>query len=299
MTGFLNIDKPLGMTSHDVVNRVRRAMGTKQVGHAGTLDPLATGVLIVCVGAATRLSEYVMSETKAYRAVVHLGVETDTYDAEGQVLSTADTSAITREQVDRALDAFRGDIQQIPPMYSAIKQDGRKLYELARKGQTVDVPPRAVTIHSIDILDWRTTESQQLQVTLDISCTAGTYIRSIAHDLGAALGVGAHLAALSRTASGSFRLAQATPLDTLVSSEDKVNYLIAPAAALANHPSMRVDAAQIADLVHGRAIDAGDAEAVNAAAAVIMAYDETDRLVAVLAHRDGRLHPHKVFPPTG
>lgn len=291
MIGFLNIDKPLGMTSHDVVNRVRRAFATKQVGHAGTLDPLATGVLIVCVGAATRLSEYVMSETKAYRAVIHLGIETDTYDAEGQIIATADVSTITREQVETALDAFRGDILQIPPMYSAIKQDGRKLYELARKGQTISVPPRSVTIHSIDIVDW-----QSPQVTLDITCSAGTYIRSIAHDLGAALGVGAHLAALVRTASGRFRLAQATPLDTLVSSEDKETFLITPAAALADHPSVRVDAAQNADLVHGRAISH---DQPLPSGADIMAFDAADRLIAVCQVRDGRLHPHKVFASTG
>ncbi len=195
--GFLNIDKPLGLTSHDVVARVRRNLNVKKVGHAGTLDPLATGVLVVCVGAATRLSEYVMNTTKRYEALVHLGVETETYDAEGAIVAEQAVNHVTQTDVEQALTTFLGPIDQLPPIYSAIKQGGRKLYEIARAGETAELQPRHVTIYALDILDW-----QPPFVRIAVTCSAGTYIRSLAHDLGAALGVGGSLDGLTRTASG-------------------------------------------------------------------------------------------------
>ncbi len=156
--GFLNIDKPAGMTSHDVVAQIRRLLrrdtGSRKVGHAGTLDPMATGVLVVCLGQATRLSEYMVESTKRYRARVRLGIETDTYDADGETVTTTDPGAITRQQVEAVLMQFRGDIDQVPPMYSAIKQGGRKLYELARQGKTVERPPRSVTLYDLKLADW-------------------------------------------------------------------------------------------------------------------------------------------------
>lgn len=287
--GFLNIDKPTGMTSHDVVNRVRRLMSTRQVGHAGTLDPLASGVLIVCVGGATRLSDYVMSEKKAYRAVIRLGVETDTYDAEGQIVFAADpeaTAALSTETLAHALDSFRGDIQQVPPIYSAIKQGGHKLYDLARKGKTVEIPPRPVTIHQINLVAW-----QPPTLTLDVTCSAGTYIRSLAHDLGAALGVGGSLAALRRTASGRFRLADAVPLDTLIASEDASSYLIQPAEALADYPGVRVSEVDADHLAHGRTVPCEDCPPD----ATVMAFSGGGTLVAVCEVQDGALCPRKVF----
>ncbi|NDJ61826.1 MAG: tRNA pseudouridine(55) synthase TruB, partial [Chloroflexi bacterium] len=199
MFGFLNIDKPLGWTSHDVVAKLRRGLQIKKIGHAGTLDPLATGVLVICLGAATRLSEYVMDTTKRYRAVVHLGVTTDTYDAEGEITAQRPSDHLSEADVRDALGAFVGALEQVPPMYSAIKQGGRKLYDLARAGEVVERPPRPVHIHALEVVAW-----QPPQVTLDVTCSPGTYIRSLAYDLGAALGVGAHLAGLMRTASGSF-----------------------------------------------------------------------------------------------
>src|SRR5215207_3710637 len=193
--GFLNIDKPLRMTSHDVVAQVRRKFKLKRVGHAGTLDPLATGVLVVCLGAATRLSEYVMDSTKQYRARVTLGVTTTTYDAEGDVVQQREAGHITRKMVEAALPQFTGEIDQLPPMYSAIKKGGRKLYEIARAGETIELTPRRITIYGLEIVEWSPPEC-----VLDVTCSAGTYIRSLAFDLGKALGVGAYLSGLVRTA---------------------------------------------------------------------------------------------------
>jgi tRNA pseudouridine55 synthase len=258
----------------------------KQVGHAGTLDPLATGVLVVCVGAATRLSDYVMHGTKRYRARVRLGETTTTYDAEGEIVGRRDASPVTREAAEAALAPFIGDIRQVPPMYSAIKQGGRKLYDLARAGETVEREPRPVRIDSIVLAEW-----QPPELTLDVTCSAGTYIRSLAYDLGEALGVGAHLAGLVRTASGRFTLENAVPLDTLLI--DPAAYLVAPSTALQDFPALVIDAATEAELRFGRAI-AAPAEPLPDGAE-LMAYDPAGRLIAVLQAERGRLKPRKVF----
>ena len=195
--GILIIDKPSGLTSHDVVNRVRRATKIRQVGHAGTLDPMATGVLVVCVGQATRVSEYLLGHDKAYRATIRLGIETNTYDADGEIVATHDVN-VDRAEVERALAQFVGEIQQVPPMYSAIKREGQKLYELARQGIEIERAARSVIVHSIELRDYQAPDA-----TIDVQCSAGTYIRSIAHDLGTALG---HGRALDRS-DGARRLA--------------------------------------------------------------------------------------------
>jgi tRNA pseudouridine55 synthase len=296
--GFLNIDKPGGMTSHDVVNRVRRAFTTRQVGHAGTLDPFATGVLVVCVGGATRLSDYVMSEQKTYHAVVQFGTATDTYDLDGQVTFHGDPARIaglTAAEVEAALSPFRGDILQTPPAYSAIKIDGRKLYERARAGEMVTAPPRPVTIHALSLDAWDNSDPSAPRAHLTVRCSAGTYIRSIAYDLGAALGVGAHLTALRRSASGIFALARAVPLDTLITDAQPTRHLIAPAEALAGYPSLTLDADDARALRQGRPVAA---PAAHVSGTLVMAYEASGRLIAVTeARADGRLHPHKVFPP--
>lgn len=284
MFGFLNIDKPLGLTSHDVVARVRRGLKIKKVGHAGTLDPLATGVLIVCVGGATRLSEYVMNSTKRYRARVHLGVTTTTYDAEGEMVAQHDAGHIQRDTVEAALVPFLGDIQQIPPIYSAIKQGGRKLYDIARAGETVELQPRAVRIDSLTISEW-----QPPYFTLDVVCSAGTYIRSLAHDIGAALGVGAHLAALVRTASGTFTLEKAAQLDDAIA--DWQRYLVAPADALADWPAVQLDDVMLDHVLHGRAIVSVDA----APELLARAYAPNGQFIAILKGDGAVWQPHKVF----
>ncbi len=271
------------MTSHDVVAKVRRAAGIKKVGHAGTLDPLATGVLILCVGGATRLSDYVMHATKRYRARVRLGITTTTYDAEGEIVLQRDPSHITQTEVEQALRPFVGSIEQIPPMYSAIKQGGRKLYDLARAGETVERQPRAIRIDALSITGW-----QPPEFTLDVTCSAGTYIRSLAYDIGEMLGVGAHLAGLTRTASGVFTLENATPLDTLLS--DFGSHLIPPSVALAEYPSVQLDDASAAELRYGRALP-GSADAGQ----VVMGYAADGRLIAVLQADGGWLKPQKVF----
>jgi tRNA pseudouridine55 synthase len=286
--GFLNINKPLHLTSHDVIAKIRRGLGIKKAGHAGTLDPLATGVLVVCVGQATRLSEYVMHTTKRYHARIRLGVTTDTYDAEGQVIQERDASHITREAVEAALMGFLGDIEQVPPMYSAIKQAGKKLYELARSGVTVEREARHVTIHELVLLDWTTSE-----FTLDISCSEGTYIRSLAFDLGEKLGVGAHLAGLVRTASGNFTLEESVSLDELLNNPDWRQHLISPDVALSHIPAIHLDPTASDHILHGRTIPAGDMlDAIFA-----RAYNHEGRFIAIVQSQSGAWRPHKVFLP--
>ena len=208
-TGLLLVDKPAGPTSHDVVAQVRRGAREKRVGHTGTLDPLATGLLVLCLGAATRLSEYLLGEDKHYQARVRFGQATTTYDAGGEVTAVSDQLP-DRAAVEAALAAFRGALQQRPPAFSAIKRDGQRAYDLARRGETVELAARPVTIHTLEITAWAPPEAD-----LDVACSAGTYIRSLAHDLGQALGCGAHLAGLRRTAVGPFRVEAAVPLDVL------------------------------------------------------------------------------------
>ena len=287
--GFLNINKPAGMTSHDVVARLRRALGLRKLGHAGTLDPLATGVLVLCVGRATRLSEYVMRGDKRYLAVVRPGVSTDTWDAEGEVLDRRDASGLQREAVMEALDSFRGDLEQLPPMYSAVKQDGRKLYELARAGVTVTRRPRSVTLHSLELVDWTPPT-----FTLELTCSAGTYVRSLAHDLGEALGTGAYLAALTRTASGAFRLQDATTPDDLLARPDWRSLLVPASQALPTIPSLPLDEAACDHLLQGRAVARRKGDPSTALA---QALTPGGSLLAIVEGDASLWKPRKVFPP--
>ena len=284
-SGFLNINKPLGMTSHDVVAKLRRGLKIKKVGHAGTLDPLATGVLVICVGNATRLSEYVMQSQKTYRAQIHLGVTTDTYDAEGSVINRQDASGIRRDQVEEALRGFLGDIDQMPPMYSAIKQGGRKLYDLARAGETVERERRRITIHSLDVVNYSLPE-----FTLDVTCSAGTYIRSLAYDIGELLGVGAHLAGLARLASGRFTIETAVSPDTVLSTGHWGQHLVSPEMALADWPRVDLTIDDTEHIMHGRAITASASPNT-----IGFGYAPDGQLIAILRADDGHWRPHKVF----
>ncbi len=297
MFAFLNLNKPLGLTSHDAVARVRRLLRDRdqkdvKVGHAGTLDPLATGVLVLCLGAATRLSEYVMNHDKTYRAAIMLGIETATYDAEGKATATVDASHIGRDAVERALAAYAGKIAQIPPMYSAIKQGGRKLYDLARAGQVVDRAARTVTIHSILVERFDTDVPQHPVVVCEVRCSAGTYIRSLAHDLGVSLGVGAHLTALERTASGAFRVEDAATLEQLATLDDWSPVLTAPLDGLAGIPRVELIVAEWDEIRHGRAIAAAASDGEIAAATV------DGQLRSILRAETGQWMPHKVFLDT-
>ncbi|MCX6003329.1 MAG: tRNA pseudouridine(55) synthase TruB [Chloroflexi bacterium] len=210
MNGILNINKPMGKTSFGIVSMVKRLTGEKRVGHAGTLDPMATGVLPVCLGQATRLVEYLMDTTKTYRAEIELGVVTDTYDSEGKVIQRGDASVITKEQLETVLNSFRGVITQTPPMYSAVKYRGKPLYELARAGIKVERKSRTALIQSLELKDW------QLPVaTIEVVCGKGTYIRSLAYDLGQVLGCGANLKSLVRLRCGIFDITNAVSLEHL------------------------------------------------------------------------------------
>ncbi len=289
VSGVLVVDKVPGWTSHDVVARVRRITGERRAGHAGTLDPAATGVLVVCVGMATRIVEYLGELGKSYRATIRFGVETDTWDAEGQVVSTTDPGPLTRTALEPLLSRFVGEIDQMPPMYSALKRNGTPLYQLARQGKTVDRTPRRVTIYRLTVLRWA---SPDLEV--EVECSKGTYVRALAHDLGEATGTGAHLAALRRTGIGHFTLDQALTLDELAVDDAWRQALVSPAAALRHLPSAILKDEQVAELSFGRAIAL---QMDAASASLVSAVDRAGDLVAILRPdaRGGWWQPAKVF----
>ena len=237
MNGLLLVDKPCGITSFEVVRKVRRWCGTRQVGHCGTLDPAASGVLPVAVGSVTRLVEYLLAGDKEYLATLRLGVVTDTQDADGQVLATHPWEGVNRDALEAAADSFRGAISQTPPMYSALKRDGVPLYLLARQGQEVERTPRAVQIGELELL-----EVTPPLVTLRVVCSKGTYIRTLCHDLGRQLGCGAHLAALRRTRCGSFGIGACDSIAHLeqLAAAGQPLPLIAPAQVLADWPGLQV-----------------------------------------------------------
>ncbi len=293
LSGLLPLDKPAGWTSHDVVAHVRRLLRVRRVGHAGTLDPMATGLLIVCVGQATRVAEYVMRGTKVYRAQVRLGVATDTDDATGRVIAQGEVHA-DEEAVRAALASFLGTIQQVPPLYSAIKRGGRPLYELARAGIEPPREPRPVTIQRIDLLSWEPPE-----LTIEVTCSPGTYIRALARDLGQRLGCGAHLTGLVRLASGHFALEDAHTLEEVeaASAEGRAADLLLPMdEALRDAPQFTVDAEVAQRIRHGQQI-AGPPVADAAAAPLLRAYAPTGEFLAILIYdrRTKLWQPHKVF----
>lgn len=274
MNGLLIVNKPGGMTSHDVVNAVRRLCGTRRVGHTGTLDPMATGVLVVLVGAATRLAQFIAADDKTYCAIVRFGESTTTGDAEGDAITLRPVT-VTCADVAAALVAFRGPLMQIPPMYSAIKVAGRKLYQLARQGQEVAREPRPVTIHRLELLDCALPD-----VTLDVTCSAGTYIRSLAQDLGEALGCGAHLRGLTRTAAGCFTLAQSHTLDALrvLADAGRLAEALLPPQAGLDMPVVSLTEEQEQAVRYGQTFPLTAASP----ATLLQAHDSTGRLVAIL-----------------
>ncbi len=210
MEGVLLVDKPQGLTSHDVVYRLRRKLSMKKIGHAGTLDPMATGLLIMLIGKATRISQYLMSSDKVYEGEATLGVVTDSQDAEGEMMETRPVPELSEAQVKEAMKTFLGDQYQTPPMHSAIKIDGVPLYKLARKGEEVEREPRFIRVMAFELLSFASPK-----ITFRLHCTKGTYVRTIAHDLGNKLGCGAHLSALRRTVSGKFEMSQGLTLDQI------------------------------------------------------------------------------------
>lgn len=257
MDGVLVVAKPVGPTSHDVVALVRRLAATKRVGHGGTLDPFANGVLPVFLGKATRLVEYHLGDRKRYRATVCFGASSTTDDLEGAL--TPDPGATpTRDTVAAALPGFGGEIEQRPPAYSAIKVAGRRAYARARAGETVELPPRRVTIHSLELVSWDDATPGEPIAIIDVECSAGTYVRSLARDLGAAVGSAAYLGALTRTASGPFTLDHAVSLDDVRAAAergpDHLSALLRPADAGLELPTVEVPAAAIDAIRRGQPI---------------------------------------------
>ena len=290
VSGVLVIDKPIGLTSHDVVQIIRRGTGIRRAGHTGTLDPRASGVLVVLIGPAVRLSEYVSASDKRYQATISLGSSTDTYDSEGMVTSEAPASHVTEEGFDEILQTFVGEIEQVPPPYSAVKVKGRKAYEMARQGEKVELEPRKIQVFSLDILEWDPPE-----VVIDAYCSSGTYVRSLANDLGEALGTGAYLIGLRRTKSGKFTLREAVPLRILkeaFEAGDWYKYLIPAADALGDWPTVELDADQVDLVRHGHRIPA-EPESEGWSRGVSQQGD----LVALLEHQTDtdEWQPRKVF----
>jgi tRNA pseudouridine55 synthase len=290
ISGVLVVDKPVGLTSHDVVQVVRKGTNIRRAGHTGTLDPRASGVLVVLIGPAVRLSEYVSASDKRYQAVVRLGATTDTYDADGRVLSTSPVDKLTERQFEEALEDFVGEIEQVPPPYSAIKIKGRKAYEMAREGEEPDLEPRKIKVYSLELLEWAPPEA-----VIDVYCSSGTYVRSLAHDLGEKLGCGAHLIGLRRTKSGRFTLRDAVPLRKLRDSfEDGTwyQYLIPAAEALSDWPSIELDQDQVDAIRHGHRIQSDDQGAHMA-----RGISEQGELVALLEYVPdaNEWQPKKVF----
>ncbi|MDO9494991.1 MAG: tRNA pseudouridine(55) synthase TruB [Nocardioides sp.] len=250
-SGLVVVDKAAGMTSHDVVARVRRLAGTRKVGHAGTLDPMATGVLVLGINRATRLLGHLMLTEKGYDATVRLGVATTTDDAEGEVVTTASTAAVTEDAVRAALATFVGDIEQVPTAVSAIKVDGKRAYQRVRDGEQVELKARPVTVHELSVGAVRLGDDH-VDVEVSLRCSSGTYVRAIARDAGALLGVGGHLTALRRTAVGQFDLATAATLEEL---SETFRMVPIAEAARASFPSLDLDDVQAVDVRFGRALD--------------------------------------------
>jgi len=294
ISGVLVVDKPVGMTSHDVVQAVRTGTGLRRAGHTGTLDPRASGVLVILVGPAVRLSEFVSASDKRYQAIIRLGSTTDTFDADGKFTNSDEPVNVTEEQFEKVLNTFIGEIEQTPPPYSAVKVQGRKAYEMAREGEEVELAPRKITVHHLEVLEWAPPE-----VVIDVHCSSGTYVRSLANDLGTQLGCGAYLVGLRRTKSGRFSLRDATPLRKLQEAFHAGNwyqYLIPAAEALAEWPAIELSPDEVEDVRHGHRVKA----AADATPGMVRGVSTQGELVALMDFVTGEAgepewQPKKVF----
>lgn len=289
MEGVININKPLGMTSHDVVAQLRRILDMKRIGHTGTLDPEATGVLPVCVGKATKITELLTAAQKQYVARVQLGIVTDTQDATGEVLRTSPVTA-EKEEVLQALKSFEGEISQIPPMYSAIKVDGKKLYELAREGKEIEREPRRITIYGIKLLDF---DLENHCFTMRVDCSKGTYIRTLCQDIGEALGCGAHMAGLTRTRSGQFQIENSITLEEVEQRimQGDAGFIHSIAEALPGYPKIVVAERNAWRIRNGIAAEVAGLEEGKS----YCIYDEKGALLSISTQTDGKLKMDKSF----
>lgn len=291
--GLVVVDKPAGMTSHDVVGRLRRLAGTRKVGHAGTLDPMATGVLVAGVGRATRLLTYIVGESKTYAATIRLGQTTTTEDAEGEILERRYVAAVTRPQLDDAVAGLTGEIQQVPSAVSAIKVDGKRAYQRVRDGEDVQLEARPVTVNRFDVLDVRRADDgTTMDVDVMVDCSSGTYVRALARDLGEVLGVGGHLTALRRTRVGGFNLGHARTLEQL---GEQFSVLSLADAARRLFPVREVSDEEAFELGHGRRITPSESADVTAA------IDPAGELIALIENKVQGTHsmakPALVFAP--
>jgi len=296
-SGILNVNKPPGMTSFAVVSLVRRLTGVRRVGHAGTLDPIADGVLPICLGQATRIVEYLVSSPKGYYATIRLGAATDTYDSEGRVTATGDPSGVTRAEVESALESFVGEIEQLPPLYSALKFEGKPLYRYARAGKE---PPRRARTVSVYSLALRKFETPLVEAEMEVG--RGTYVRSLAHDLGERLGCHAHLERLTRLRSGPFRLADAISLDTLQRAADAGSWedlLHAGDFVLESWHAALLAEAHTRELCQGQTLllePARREQPEPAPDTLCRAYSDEGEFLGILHYRGaGRWQPEKVF----
>jgi len=294
ISGVLVVDKPVGMTSHDVVQAIRNGTGLRRAGHTGTLDPRASGVLVILVGPAVRLSEYVSASDKRYQAIIRMGSTTDTFDADGRFTRAEQPINVTEKQFEETLKTFIGEIEQTPPPYSAVKVQGRKAYEMARQGEPVDLAPRKITVHHLEVLEWAPPE-----VVVDVHCSSGTYVRSLANDLGEKLGTGAYLVGLRRTKSGRFSLRDAVPLRKLQESfnaGDWYQYLIPAAEALGDWPAVELNPDDVEGIRHGHRVKAGP-DAQPGMVRGVSTQGEMDALMELVTGEDNvsAWQPRKVF----
>ncbi len=294
ISGALVVDKPVGMTSHDVVQAIRNGTGLRRAGHTGTLDPRASGVLVILVGPAVRLSEYVSASDKRYQAIIRLGGSTDTFDAEGMVTPTKDPVTVTEAQFETALQTFVGEIEQTPPPYSAVKVQGRKAYEMAREGEEVELAPRKITVHHLEVLEWAPPE-----VVIDVHCSSGTYVRSLANDLGVMLGCGAYLVGLRRTKSGRFSLRDSVPLRKLQEAFTAGNwyqYLIPAAEALGDWTAVELSPDEVEGVRHGHRVKVVG-EPAETKVRGVSTQGELVALMEIVINEDGsrEWQPKKVF----
>ena len=295
ISGVLVVDKPVGMTSHDVVQAIRNGTGLRRAGHTGTLDPRASGVLVILVGPAVRLSEYVSASDKRYQAIIRLGGRTDTFDVDGKMTQANQPVNVTESQFEEVLKTFIGEIEQTPPPYSAVKVQGRKAYEMARQGEEVELAPRKITVHHLEVLEWAPPE-----VVIDVHCSSGTYVRSLANDLGEKLGCGAYLVGLRRTKSGRFSLRDAVPLRKLQESFHAGNwyqYLIPAAEALGDWPAIELSPDEVEGVRHGHRVKAESDAVLGSRVRGVSTQGELVALMELVAGEDGNpaWQPKKVF----
>ncbi len=282
MFGFLNIYKPKGKTSHDVVSVLRKITKIKQIGHTGTLDPFAEGVLPICIGKATRLIEY-LDDNKAYEGIIQLGSSTDTYDTEGSILKTSDQQ-VTFDEIKEKITLFKGEIEQLPPIYSAIKVNGKKLYEYARQGEEVEIKPRRVNIYTFEILNY---DKDTHQIEFHIECSKGTYIRSIANDLGEKLGTYGHLIKLVRVKAGKFEIENTTRLEDLLTIEDVEKKIINPLTSL-DYPKYEATDRELHLLSNGMRISVDITDGISI-------ITNNNRIIAIGNTINNKFKPNKVF----